>query len=617
MKTVPYPIFYLRYSLFMVLYPAGITGEVFQMITSMSYWQESVPMWYRALILILVVYVPGSPGMVLNMWGNRKGAMKKRAQAANPRPEKGLVWPDKSTTKTNKAIFQASVETEAPAAAKKVKKEKNWRWGYVKHVEGNVRASLASPKAALGVADAGLKAAHDLFLFARDGNKMKFSEAMATMKGTFKTGTLRGEKKLEKKKLEVPYGGKVGKPYYKFKKARNDKIGGAELKEQLKTWVDYGVIEADCAKALSDVCDNPEWLDLSEHYFVLLGATSAMGPLPLLLSLGANIIAIDIDRESAWSKIFEMVRDSPGTVTFPIKGDVPEGKSLKDLSDAELAKISGCNLLEDTPEIANWLCEICPEKNLTIGNYTYLDGALHVQLSLACDAIISKLADKRPDLAIAFLCTPTDTHTITKEAYEAIGAAEKVAPLWQKLSPMTESNLLKPVATEAGEEIYIVDGVAAAQGPNYILAKRLQHWRAIIERSKGHAISSNIAPSTATASVVHNAQFAAAYGGMHLFEPIEVMYQETSNAVMGALLIHDIRNTKAYSYPAFKLNNPLQLFEHGSFHGGVWRCAFKISSIGEMSAVAYYLKTYSLQISAGSAAFGAAVMWLFTGKVGL
>ena len=134
---------------------------------------------------------------------------------------------------------------------------------------------------------------------------------------------------------------------------------------------------------------------------------------------------------------------------------------------------------------------------------------------------------------------------------------------------------------------------------------------------KGHAISSNIAPSTATASVVHNAQFAAAYGGMHLFEPIEVMYQETSNAVMGALLIHDIRNTKAYSYPAFKLSNPLQLFEHGSFHGGVWRCAFKISSIGEMSAVAYYLKTYSLQISAGSAAFGAAVMWLLTGKVGL
>lgn len=50
------------------------------------------------------------------------------------------------------------------------------------------------------------------------------------------------------------------------------------------------------------------------------------------------------------------------------------------------------------------------------------------------------------------------------------------------------------------------------QGPNYILAKRLQHWRAVIEFTKGHTISSNIAPSTATASVTSNAQFAAAYG---------------------------------------------------------------------------------------------------------
>ena len=78
MKTVPYPIFYLRYSLFMVLYPAGITGEVFQMITSMRHWQESVPMWYLALILILIVYVPNSPNIILKMWKLSLARMKVR-----------------------------------------------------------------------------------------------------------------------------------------------------------------------------------------------------------------------------------------------------------------------------------------------------------------------------------------------------------------------------------------------------------------------------------------------------------------------------------------------------------------------------------------------------------
>lgn len=38
-------------------------------------------------------------------------------------------------------------------------------------------------------------------------------------------------------------------------------------------------------------------------------------------------------------------------------------------------------------------------------------------------------------------------------------------------------------------------------------------------------MSSNIAPSTATVSVVHNAQFAAAYGGFPFFKPFEVAFQ--------------------------------------------------------------------------------------------
>ena len=41
----------------------------------------------------------------------------------------------------------------------------------------------------------------------------------------------------------------------------------------------------------------------------------------------------------------------------------------------------------------------------------------------------------------------------------------------------------------------------------------LQHWRAILSRSKGSKVSSNVAPATATASVVSNKSFALAYKG--------------------------------------------------------------------------------------------------------
>ena len=55
-------------------------------------------------------------------------------------------------------------------------------------------------------------------------------------------------------------------------------------------------------------------------------------------------------------------------------------------------------------------------------------------------------------------------------------------------------------------------------------------------------VASNVAPSTATISVTHNFLFKMAYGGMHCFKPMEVMWPCTSNALMGSLLLHDICN---------------------------------------------------------------------------
>ena len=64
------------------------------------------------------------------------------------------------------------------------------------------------------------------------------------------------------------------------------------------------------------------------------------------------------------------------------------------------------------------------------------------------------------------------------------------------------------------------------------LAKRLQHWRAMVAYNNGHRVSSNIAPSTATLSVVSNRTFGWAYGGMPYFPPYEIFQQETTNAIM-------------------------------------------------------------------------------------
>jgi hypothetical protein len=39
----------------------------------------------------------------------------------------------------------------------------------------------------------------------------------------------------------------------------------------------------------------------------------------------------------------------------------------------------------------------------------------------------------------------------------------------------------------------------------------------------------------------------------------------------------------------YGIKNPLQLFQLDSVHGGVWRCAYQVDSIGETSVIIHFL----------------------------
>merc|ERR1719277_1244691 len=416
-----------------------------------------------------------------------------------------------------------------------------------------------------------------------------------------------------KRELSINYGGPTfGKAYYKFRNQRNTNLKGMALRKQLDEWVEYGTMEADVADALKTLQMNQDkWLDLSDMYFVLLGAASAMGPLSFLLSHGANVVAVA--RPNALKGILRKAKNSPGRVLFPVRKGT-DWKALVAAGDMEgLSKVSGCDLMTQTPEIAAWVAGVAPGKQLTIGNYTYLDGASHVQIAVACDCIMEKLCRARRDTAVAFLGTPTDAHVVTKEAAAAADEAHKQAPLWMRL--WEAAGILQPNTARAVGELQFMDAIVPDQGPNYILSKRLQHWRALVARADGHAASSNVSPSTATSSVTSNASFAAAYGGMHIFRPMEVAYQELSLSLMGALLIHDLRNPTSAASPSTALPHPLCLFQATGFHGGIWRCPYSITSIGVPSAIKYSLTVFRLQILAALAASATVVQYGASGSL--
>ncbi|CAK9100712.1 Very-long-chain (3R)-3-hydroxyacyl-CoA dehydratase hpo-8 (Probable 3-hydroxyacyl-CoA dehydratase) [Durusdinium trenchii] len=281
-----------------------------------------------------------------------------------------------------------------------------------------------------------------------------------------------------------------------------------------------------------------------------------MGPFPLLMQLGAHVVALDLPKPEIWKRLISVARRSPGKLTLPLHEKVDAS------DDAQLAAAAGCDLLRQTPEVRNWLLELgnsgkcgsmvlgaychvprmfgvrstprrekrfgVDQQQIATGLQCYADGPLFVRVSMAMDAIIADLVEglkEKPK--VAYLCTPTDAHICTASSKQAAAENLRKAPAWQpllgKLLGFAKMGLEEPGA------LPVVDAIVKEQGPNYCLAKRLQHWRAILSRSKGCVVSSNIAPATATAR-------------MHHFKPMEVFQGETSNAVMLGLLVNDLRN---------------------------------------------------------------------------
>ena len=365
---------------------------------------------------------------------------------------------------------------------------------------------------------------------------------------------------------------------------RGERLSGSALLRQLDAWVAAGVIESSCAEAVRAVAASPEWLALPGRTVVVLGAGAEVGPLPVLLNWGARVIGIDLPRPAIWDRVLETARRSGGTLLVPVADAKPGRDGVDSGADpGPLAQRAGFDLADDIPAVADWLAGV--DGPLVLGNYVYADGADNVRVASAVDALTVRLQAERPDLALAFLATPTDVFAVPPDAvaqsaraYAARSPANKLGRgLLQSLSGR---RLLRP-AYPAGSDPGICDSLVAQQGPNYALAKRLQRWRATVARDGGTAVSMNVAPPTRTRSVTRNRVLAAAYAGAHRFG-VEVFEPATTKTLMAALLVHDLHAGP----PA--AGHPWQDEAHAAAHGGLWRMAYAPRSALSLAALLGY-----------------------------
>lgn len=482
-----------------------------------------------------------------------------------------IVGGSRSTGATGRAILAAAAETVDPALATRIRDEPRWRQRYADHVRQLVVAELraATADAALdALPRAGLDAAYDRFEFVGPDGARRLDEVTGEQAGDLDTVVLAGRGRPTG--FELPYRGEL--------------LAGDRLRRQVDDWVTREVVEPSLATAVHALLDHPDWLDLSDRTFVLLGAGAEMGPFGPLCRWGGSVAAIDVPRADMWGRLLATARAGAGTVHVPVRRRPTDAED-----DAALARAAGVDLLVDLPEAAGWVAALSGP--LTVGGYAYADGAAHVRVNMAIDAIVRHvLAERGDEVSLAALLTPTDVYAVTepvviasRERLAHTGAVRRVARVASRDRAFAP-NYPDLVTTPTGGRYGIADALVLQQGPNYALAKRLQRWRLRVGRADGLHVSANVAPATRTRSVTSNRILAAAYAGAHRFD-VEVFEPDTASTLMAALLVRDLRDPTAAGVPATALPHPAELFVDAAVHGGLWRNAFQPRSVLPLAAV--------------------------------
>jgi hypothetical protein len=462
----------------------------------------------------------------------------------------GVVFPlvdgRRSTATTGRAVVADALREVDPVGAGATERETNWRAGYLTHFRRLVEAGLPSSEAALTIARDGLASVHSRMRWGDpDAADAPLARAFGQPSAPLVTEEVRGSAEPERE-LSVPY--------------RGNRLRGDDLRRQVDEWVASGVAEPSLADVVGSVIDHPEWLALPDRTVVVLGAAAEMGPLRSLLRWGGTVAGVDLPRAGLWERVLADAGSSAGRLLLPARP-----------GDAALPERAGGDLVHDLSTVASWVRDL--EGPMVLGNYVYADGAANVRVSCAVDALTEHLHQQRdPDeVALAFLATPTDVFAVPGEAVAAAVdsyARRRVSKaLRVPLRTLSGGRLLRRNYVP-GVDPGINDSVVPQQGPNYLLAKRLQRWRAAAARDAGATVSFHIAPPTRTRSVVKNRALAAAYAGAHRFG-IEVFEPGTSNTLMAALLVHDVMTG-----PRPTLGHPWQDEAHAAVHGGLWRAAY-------------------------------------------
>ncbi|CAJ1966531.1 unnamed protein product [Cylindrotheca closterium] len=487
-----------------------------------------------------------------------------------------MEWPTDRTSGTAMAVWRHAAEAalvditqdreKITPAIENFKQSlaacENFRTEYRNIIEEFVTImASASNEQALDMAQAGIDALHSLMIYRLDSHTAvpaKDAFVVTSSYEKLRTVHIQGTQEIDSSDFQLPL---VNPANIK------EELYGHGACAQVDAWQQYGVLETSASVYAKTALVSRSLPSVAHRKkFCLLGCTSELGPArSLLLIPGAEVLGVCRGGEKYTSLLQYVEARSPVTTRLT----VPE---------------NGADILTQGPEIAQWILDQTKsEDTLVLMPLAYADGEMNVRLCVAMDLIMQRITRQRRKAIVYQYSTPTQVLVLPPMAASAAQNRLGKRPTWEKFtSSLSLGNWLQPSLPESNNDYCILNGIATAQGPNYILAKTLQMWRCMIAYYRDDlCVSAPFAPICRTRSVVAYKSIAIVLEGMHHFEPMLAFDASVASSLMCAIMMSQIQ---VVNRPVPDMDeNPFTLFWDGSAHGGVWTCPYTLESISTVN----------------------------------
>ena len=377
-------------------------------------------------------------------------------------------------------------------------------------------------------------------------------------------------------------------------------LKGQELLAELRLLAESGCMEPSLPASLERAFLSRGGEGDEDTIYVVLGATSELGPLKTLLALGRTVLAVSRPGTAKWKKLCKYARGTRGTLVAPVLGAASDIE-VSDANENEAFSKMGADLFAAPATLASWILDFASARDkklktktrVVVGTYVYLDSEKHVRATMATDFINKTVCEARPGTVLSFLGSPATVHSIPSEAHQDSldayhGQHLKYRKWWHTTASAIlglggySQNAREPIERR-GSKVYVFNGLLVEQGPNYALAKHLQMWRCLIAHAEGHIVTTAMTPPATTVSVMHSKTMAVAMNGLDAFPPMRKFSPEFVSPLMAivAVALLDAKSSKTTTTPyQSSIDHPFQIFEESAFHGGNWRLGYRQRDLG-------------------------------------